>query len=965
VLATHLVARESELAQLHGILDAARRGGGALHFIVGEAGIGKSRLARAAVSHADAESMTVLWGRAVPSTSPVPYRPLAEALCAFVRRSGLPDDPELAPFHAALGRLVPEWRVAENAPVEDSVVILGEAVLRFVRVIARTHGCLLVLEDLHWADPETLTVLEYFADNIRTESACCVATLRDDESTPALQLMHSLTARRAAGHIQLARLGEGAVAEMVASCLDVAILPDEVLALAGRADGVPFLVEELLASTAASGALVREHGQWVLSPSVTPVVPITFADSVHRRVDMLGPDARAVLVAAATLGRRFDWRLLSSMTDMSEDRVLSALHAAVDAHLVSVDAPDGALLFRHALTRDAVLGLLLPPERTEVARRARAVIETEHPGLPGEWCELAADLARAADEPHAAAVLLLEVGRRALGAGALASAESALDRARTLVRSDTNLTIDIEECLAEVLSLAGKRDRVFEVGTALLDKLPAGARGAAARTETHLRMARAAVAATDWAQALISLDLARAAAEAAPDPRLVARIDALAAHAAMGAQDPELAIALARDALAQAERGDLPEVACEALEIIGRCDRARDLDAARANFERAYMIAGEHDLTVWRVRALHELGTIDLLSEGRAERLEHARRLAASVGALATVCVLDVQIAASLTMRGDEASVIAVARRAADVARRYRLTQLLAAALAFEAHAYARSGQRAEMEAVVAESEHYAGADPSILMVDAFARAQLAFVEEDRVGALRWLAPITENSWQSVGDQATGPVPGIWALTNVLGCTDEAAGREILELAGRPVHVLARAFLDHAAAVVAGRAGKVDDAVRLSGAADLALVEFPWFRHLARRLVAEAAIVDGWGEHVPPLREAMAYFEARGSDQIASACRSLLRKAGASIPRRRPADEEVPPSLRGLNVTARELEVLRLLGEGRSNRDIAERLFMSHRTVERHVANLTVKTGVARRAELVVFAARIAASDGR
>jgi DNA-binding CsgD family transcriptional regulator len=584
---------------------------------------------------------------------------------------------------------------------------------------------------------------------------------------------------------------------------------------------------------------------------------------------------------------------------------------------------------------------------------------------PGEWCELAADLARAADEPHAAAVLLLEVGRRALNAGALASAESALDRARTLVRSDTELTVDIEECLTEVLSLAGKRDRVFEVGAALLDKLPAGARGVASRTETHLRMARAAVAATDWSQAHISLDLARAAAEDAADPRLVARIDALAAHAAMGAQDPELAIAFAQDALAQAERGDLPEVACEALEIIGRCDRARNLDVARAHFERAYTIAGEHDLTVWRVRALHELGTIDLLAEGGAERLEQARRLATSVGALATVCVLDVQIAASLTMRDDDASVIAVARRAIEVARRYHLTQTLAAALAFEGHAYARSGKRAEMEAVVAESEHYAGADASIVMVAAFARAQLAFVEEDRVDALRWLSPRTENAWQSVGDQATSPVPGIWALTSVLDCTDETAGREILEFAGRPVHVLARAYLDAAAAVIAGRAGRVDDAVRLSDAADHTLIEFPWFRHLARRLVAEAAIVDGWGEHVPRIREAMAYFEARGSDRIASACRSLLRKAGAPIRRRRPADDDVPPMLRGLNVTARELEVLRLLGEGRSNRDIAERLFMSHRTVERHVANLTVKTGVARRAELVAFAARIATPDAR
>jgi DNA-binding NarL/FixJ family response regulator len=103
----------------------------------------------------------------------------------------------------------------------------------------------------------------------------------------------------------------------------------------------------------------------------------------------------------------------------------------------------------------------------------------------------------------------------------------------------------------------------------------------------------------------------------------------------------------------------------------------------------------------------------------------------------------------------------------------------------------------------------------------------------------------------------------------------------------------------------------------------------------------------------------MAYFDGRGNDdRIVSACRSLLRKAGAPVPRRSAGTEDVPAALRALRVTGRELEVLRLLGEGRSNRAIAERLYLSHRTVERHVANLTAKIGVDGRTELVAFAAR-------
>ena len=138
----------------------------------------------------------------------------------------------------------------------------------------------------------------------------------------------------------------------------------------------------------------------------------------------------------------------------------------------------------------------------------------------------------------------------------------------------------------------------------------------------------------------------------------------------------------------------LPEVACEALEIVGRFERQRDLDAAEAAFARAYAIADEHGRTVWRMRALHELGTIDLLRDGGVARLEQARELALRLGALATVAVLDVQIAAALAMRDDpEPGPRGGSRVLPSSPRRYRLDQPLAAALAFEAVSHAPSRQ--------------------------------------------------------------------------------------------------------------------------------------------------------------------------------------------------------------------------------------------------------------------------------
>ena len=122
--------------------------------------------------------LTVLAGRAVAGGVPTPFRPFAEALTSAGRTGRLPGGEELGPFRPVLGRLVPEWRSARPAPGEESPVFLGEAVLRLLRALAPQAGCVLVLEDLHWADRETLALLEYLADNLAAERVLCLATLR-------------------------------------------------------------------------------------------------------------------------------------------------------------------------------------------------------------------------------------------------------------------------------------------------------------------------------------------------------------------------------------------------------------------------------------------------------------------------------------------------------------------------------------------------------------------------------------------------------------------------------------------------------------------------------------------------------------------------------------------------------------------------------------------------------------------
>ena len=150
-----VVGRDGELDALRSALDAARHGEGSVVMLVGEAGIGKSRLARELVNEANATGMLVLRGRAVQGAAKAPFRPLAEALAPVVdelARAGSTLDPWLP----ALAAVVPGLRAPHPGPRDASEAARGESVVRALSSLVDGRGGLLVLEDLHWADPDTL-----------------------------------------------------------------------------------------------------------------------------------------------------------------------------------------------------------------------------------------------------------------------------------------------------------------------------------------------------------------------------------------------------------------------------------------------------------------------------------------------------------------------------------------------------------------------------------------------------------------------------------------------------------------------------------------------------------------------------------------------------------------------------------------------------------------------------------------
>jgi DNA-binding CsgD family transcriptional regulator len=174
-------------------------------------------------------------------------------------------------------------------------------------------------------------------------------------------------------------------------------------------------------------------------------------------------------------------------------------------------------------------------------------------------------------------------------------------------------------------------------------------------------------------------------------------------------------------------------------------------------------------------------------------------------------------------------------------------------------------------------------------------------------------------------------------------------GRRARTLPARQVRANRGAFA-YADAIAHGRSGRAPEAVAMLAEGDAELAGVPWWRRLLHTVVLDCAVTDGWGDPVSVLRADLAAHEDAGDGALARVCRDLLRRAGAPVPRTR--DRGVPPRLRALGVTAREAQVLALVARGLTNAEVAERLYLSPRTVDTHVANLLAKTGASARTQL-------------
>jgi DNA-binding CsgD family transcriptional regulator len=917
------VGRSEELAALAEIFSRTADGHGACAVVAGEAGVGKTGLVTEAAGQARERGQAVLVGRSTPTDRVSPLRPLGEALLDGLRDRRPPDDPVLAPYLPALGTLVPHWAAGPAFPaVPPPPVVLAEAMLRVLRWLSGGRGAILVLEDMHWADRETLAVLAYLADHVAAFPVAVVITARSDE--PAWSGLGSALTRNTR-YLPLAPLADSEVAAMAAACLGVDTAPEVILAgLRRNASGLPLLVEDLVGVAGQPG-------------------PLRYAEIISGRLAGLDAASRGVVQAAAVLGTEVDVGLLGRVSGLAPSAAADAMIAARASGLLTV--VDGRLAFRHALVRELVLAQLDHRDRARLCRRAAETLEVSAAGL-GAVSERLGELWIQGGEPRRAVTALLRAARAARAAGAIAAGEALVRRALAVASPDLAGALRLE--LLELLAVTGRIDELSTVGAQALDDL---AHDPDLTAAVHLLLARAAVGAGVRADAGQHLDAVSALG--ALSPRRIAQVRVVRAAAVIAGGSAErlaMSARLAGQAVRAAEEAGDPELSCEALELLAMALRPRDLTAAAGVLRRELAAAERAGLVLWRLRALNELGTVEAMRDARGDRLCRAYEVAVRIGALDTAASVLINLAGLYVMTDVIPEALAAAGQARQLAAPLGATQAVAAATAIEAVAHGLAGRRADMERGLRRAVELAPDDADIAAyATGGARGVVALLFEERAEALAAFARARE-----LGVPIRAADPWHTALL-VLAVQGDATVSEVEAEQARAT-VGARfpdTWLGYAHAVTLAAAGDPRGAEAAFRKAERAASRYPLFRAIGLRLAAEAALAHPFGDPVTWLREAEAVFVSRRLPRIASACRGLLARAGAPATRRRGRDDAaLAPDLLRLGVTAREAEVLELVGERLSNKDIAGRLYLSPRTVEKHVASLLLKTGAADRAAL-------------
>ncbi len=370
------VGRQPEKAALWSALEDALAGHGRLVMVVGEPGIGKTRIAHELTAHAETLGVQPLWGRCPEERGAPPYWAWTQLITAYA--AGRDPDTlrsEMGNGATFMAEVVPELKskLPDLGPPpalgpEQARFSLFHSVATFFKTASKSRPLVIVLDDLHWADASSLRLLEFFAHELAQARILVLGTYRDSEVVPGHPLFHTLgeLTRQASFHrVPLRGLGREEVGQIIRATGGV-VPPQELVTMVHwQTDGNPLFVSEVVRLLAQQGMFALERLEEL--SSWTFVLPEGIREVISRRFERLPSEARQVLSAASVIGREFDLVLLGRLCrDLGEEQLLESLDEALRAHVIE-ELPEkgGSYRFTHVLMQQTLY------EDLPASRRAR------------------------------------------------------------------------------------------------------------------------------------------------------------------------------------------------------------------------------------------------------------------------------------------------------------------------------------------------------------------------------------------------------------------------------------------------------------------------------------------------------------------------------------------------------------------------------------------------------------------
>ena len=966
------IGRAGELQRLEAILGRAEQGRPQLVLLAGEAGVGKTRLLVEFADRAQQRGVRVLAGGCVElGDIGVAYLPIVDAL------RGLTDDPadaellaEAAMVAPGLGRLLPG--IGKVGPTGaragdglDQLQVF-DAVRALLVGRAERSPVVVVLEDLHWADRSSRDLVAFLARTLRAGRVLLMVSYRSDElhrRHPLRPLLAELVRLPGVERLELAPFSRAELAEHLEAIAGVSLPKDRLEGIYSRSEGNPFYAEQLLAA----GAGDEDVG-----------LPTTLADVVLARVQGLSEPAQQVLRVAAVAGRRVSHRLLAQVARRPEADLEQGLREAIGAGVLVADSTAGSYMFRHALLQEAVYGDLLPGEQVRLHAAYARLLATEPDGAAAELAhhylqshDLAGALAasvRAAEE--AAAVLAPTETLRHLS-----TALKLWERVPDPVTITGSHRVDLLLQAAAAASNAGEYPRA--VGLAQEAATTADVTADPVRaTRAHERLGRYLLDAGRLAEGLRARARAVELVPAQPPTRLRARVTAAMAQALINSGQRDEARRWCDEALLAARGANSAEDEADVLITLGMIQEWDDPAKARSLYGAGRARAADAGNLEIELRALQDLagmesnlGNLAAAQALYAEGVELAERTGLGWsgvgmrGALCSVCYLigdwdecERLIAAvpervmTLAVQHVAAHGLAVqvARGRSDVSQRLQDLVALAGPTQFLGDVAVREADLAIWQGDLDRAR--SAVQRALAAVDATEHPDKA-IDVVWVG----MKGVTVEAERADRARAAGDAAALHDAT--------AVGQELLQRVRAAVEQAHRVGLAHNVHLRGCHAKAEAEWTRLQGQSDpkawQAAVEAFSYGHVyavARCQWRLAEALLGAGDRQQATTAMRAAHETAAKLKAAplqAALEALARRGrldlGAGIP--------VDRTLAGL--TPREVEVLRLLVEGRSNRQIAERLFISGKTASVHVTNILAKLGVHSRLEAAATARRL------